>query len=1739
MKKLWRKVVSVILALAMVFLGLPEYVSPVKSAKADSADAAVHYIAVASDRHDNTSAISNAMGKMPSGVEYVCIAGDITTSAAWRSSTIVSEVKSVFSSLTSDTISIVGGNHDNDWNIPTDDAGILKCLKNDGSGLIYTGYESDGTTVAYYVYGISAYSMETSANTDYQAFMAWVDTVDPTIPVIVISHIPFHYASRRVDNPNGENWNNALNYAATGSTTGSGEIIRDVVFLHGHNHTSESNKEYYYAPGHTWTFTNSSKKSVSGKSQYTYITAGYLNANGNATLIAITDDGITFTKYDYDSRSGKTEITELGSVDRVAPKEDVYEFTAKNVSVRENEDGTVKPVSLKYSLTLNGKEITPTSVSYETNDPDEIIDKIEDGTVSFVTGKLGTATVTVNFEYDPNAGKKSVTVGEDGVVTGSAEVTLTVREYAEHNYSTIPQWEWVGDDENGYTAATAIFICEDEDCDETFDSEAEVVVTNNEPNCQIPSETFYTATAEGPDGQTYTAVKEVNHSHDIVVYVPVETLTFGKDYVIVDSNSEGAAHALRHNTSTHSVAASEVTIKAPDDEVDSLYIFGDDISADLVWTATQHTVSAASQYSRLINGGYAIFPNHYSNGGTSTNPILDLNNNLTTQQSGGQNTRYWVYEGAGKLSGHSVNATSTTYYMYYDNGFKANASGSGIYIFEKQSIKLGYGPHNWMFDGFEWGEGNATAYGHYTCSVCGATTTTPATVTFQDEDASCDRPYRTQYYAEITKEAAPDKEDRLDDSVYTPKQKPVTETVEDATVYVLADTVEIGKSYIIVNANTAQNGAHAVRLLTSGNRIGDASVNILSGPVNETDKLYILTDAADIVWVAGGSVSGNSLTFNNGDYYLRYRTGNNNYTLNAGTGTSYRGWTLGTNTLYYDGNRDHFLTFGDSWTTATTSYNVYFFEEVTGATIEKITYVDAPALGHLFEGDECHVEAKNATCTEDGNIEYWICDRCGKYFATDDTDPAAVALKDEDIVVKATGHIFESDDSHTEAVKATCTEDGNIEYWTCDVCGNKYDTATPGADDEALEDEDIVVKATGHIFESDDSHTEAVKATCTEDGNIEYWTCDVCGNKYDTATPGADDEALEDEDIVVKATGHVFETEGSHTERVEATCEADGNIEYWTCDACEERFDVEDAGVDAVPLTDEQIILHANGHVFETEDSHTESVDATCTTAGNIEYWTCDTCGARFATSTPGSEDKALTDEQIIIPATGHVFENEGSHVAGVAATCTTEGNNEYWICDVCAERFGTSNAGADAVALEDEDIIVKATGHVFENEGSHVAGVAATCTTEGNNEYWICDVCAERFGTSNAGADAVALEDEDIVIEALGHDWNEPEYEWLENDTKVKATRTCKNDTEHTHTESETVDVDYVEVPATTTTAGSKTWTSKEFVNEAFKQQFKSEDIPMIVDEIVFQTTINMADYTGIFVYIHIPDGEDASQYTVETTPHNTVLTTIGPKNKVLSKLPKKTRMIGEREALFYRIDATHLASDEMTDTVDVVLKKNGVVVKTATYSVESIAAERLASGTLDEVAVRLHKALVQYGYYAQIQFQHNLDNMPTLYPDAPALTEIPETYAPDGDPTDFSDYIAAFEAKVDCSEAVSINIYLTPADGYKRKDFNIYVTNADGTAYTTYTEPITTKGKIFLKIRDIDSGSMDKNFKIVVELKSNPEVTATWTRSVLTSAYEIYQTAVAAGKEETQNLVMSLYQYFLAAKEVFYGDR
>lgn len=74
------------------------------------------------------------------------------------------------------------------------------------------------------------------------------------------------------------------------------------------------------------------------------------------------------------------------------------------------------------------------------------------------------------------------------------------------------------------------------------------------------------------------------------------------------------------------------------------------------------------------------------------------------------------------------------------------------------------------------------------------------------------------------------------------------------------------------------------------------------------------------------------------------------------------------------------------------------------------------------------VDAKDATCTEEGNIEYWFCGECGKCF---DSKGGNTELTLDDVVVAAKGHTEVID----EAVLPTYTSTGLSEGKHCSVCG--------------------------------------------------------------------------------------------------------------------------------------------------------------------------------------------------------------------------------------------------------------------------------------------------------------------------------------------------------------------------------------------------------------------------------------------------------------------------------------------------------------------------------------------------------------------------------------------------------------------------------------------------------------------------------------------------------------------------------
>ena len=330
------------------------------------ADGTKHYLAFASDRHQNLSAtdsstpvVSTAMSCWSSlPVEYVSLVGDMVGKSKgdapeYDVNDVWKEVQDVFPSLSKSQFSIIWADHDGGYTDPSG-LGVMKVpskSETDYGGKstqIYTDAEHN-----YYIYAVNYYEMLNTTTAEPEAFKQWVDGIDKKAVVIVLCHAPMHYL--RKDNLNGENWCDALNYAATGSESGT-EVTRNVVFFHGHNHTSE-NAEYYYEPG-TKVNMQGASGSVSKTIQFTYITAGYMKkpsgaSTVNATLLTMDDDVITFTK----SKSGST--SELGSVQRVAQAEEVY-YT---VTFESNGGTEVESQQVKQGATVT-KPADPTREGY-------------------------------------------------------------------------------------------------------------------------------------------------------------------------------------------------------------------------------------------------------------------------------------------------------------------------------------------------------------------------------------------------------------------------------------------------------------------------------------------------------------------------------------------------------------------------------------------------------------------------------------------------------------------------------------------------------------------------------------------------------------------------------------------------------------------------------------------------------------------------------------------------------------------------------------------------------------------------------------------------------------------------------------------------------------------------------------------------------------------------------------------------------------------------------------------------------------------------------------------------------------------------------------------------------------------------------------------------------------------------------------------------------------------------------
>lgn len=271
---------------------------------------------------------------------------------------------------------------------------------------------------------------------------------------------------------------------------------------------------------------------------------------------------------------------------------------------------------------------------------------------------------------------------------------------------------------------------------------------------------------------------------------------------------------------------------------------------------------------------------------------------------------------------------------------------------------------------------------------------------------------------------------------------------------------------------------------------------------------------------------------------------------------------------------------------------------------------------------------------------------------------------------------------------ATCTEDGLTEGISCETCGEVLSAQK-------------VIPAAGHKYEwiVDREPTE------DEDGE-KHEDCKVC-------------HAVRNENTVIDKLTHSHNM--VRTVAREATCETDGNIEFFSCTVCENSFtDVN--GEHAVKAEDTVIV--SSGHNYSAWQIMN---GATCYRKG-YQFASCQNCGrpeieeiplkphilraSRIApTCTKDGADTIACENcrhevSDVIPATGHEVQN----VKAVEATCVMDGMTEGTVCSKCSEYV-------------DAPEIIPAAGHAY---GAWIVDKASTCDVMGS-KHRICDVCGEE----------------------------------------------------------------------------------------------------------------------------------------------------------------------------------------------------------------------------------------------------------------------------------------------------------------------------------------------------------------------------------------------------------------------------
>lgn len=261
--------------------------------------------------------------------------------------------------------------------------------------------------------------------------------------------------------------------------------------------------------------------------------------------------------------------------------------------------------------------------------------------------------------------------------------------------------------------------------------------------------------------------------------------------------------------------------------------------------------------------------------------------------------------------------------------------------------------------------------------------------------------------------------------------------------------------------------------------------------------------------------------------------------------------------------------------------------------------------------------------------------------------------------------------------------------------------------------------------------TERIEATCQKEGNCAYYTCKVCSGIYTVDEDGKQTNTTA-AGVILPITDHAYST---LVPQVDPTCKNPGKKAYYTCATCSHVFDENKTLVKPADL-----ILETIPHTW----SEVAATPADCKTGttGLKKHYKCTADGCGALTLDPHSDPiRYVTVAELVIPIVHNL-----TAVAAVAPSCTENGTIAYYRCSVCGCAFADA---AGTVKLSEAALVDPAPGHMY----VEVAAKAPTCSAPGYKAHFTCSGNCGKIFTKASNGDMVETTLAALAVQFTGGD--------------------------------------------------------------------------------------------------------------------------------------------------------------------------------------------------------------------------------------------------------------------------------------------------------------------------------------------------------------------------------------------------